>query len=70
MTDCEKCNEGDMGGHNGDEIEVDGKYFCPVTFQQIWLQDELDEMSEEEIEKPGLKIELVRPALYRIVKSK
>lgn len=60
-----------MAGELTDMIEVDGKYFCPNTYERIIPEDEAEEMSEEEInEVYSEKVVLVRPAKYKIIKAK
>ena len=68
---CEDC-EGE--GHKDDMIEVDGKYFCPVTHHRIWTEDEIEEMEPEEqaiaererIRVSGYKKRTIKVPIYEI----
>ena len=78
MSECERCDNAEAGGicaHQDWELitvedEGEMKYFCPVTMERVRLWDEWEEMDEEtEASLPKEKVELVTPAVYRIVSS-
>ena len=61
MTEsCEIC---DGDGHVDDAIWVEGKMFCPNTHHRIWTEEDVEEMSYEELEKAEReRIKIVKPA--------
>ncbi len=57
-------------GELTDVIEVDGKYFCPNTYDRILSEEEAEEMTEAQIDEAYSEtLVLERSAKYKIVKK-